>query len=111
MLLGYFFNADAALVTIADLKEVLKHAFTQGEFEMAVIVEMANAENGSEFKVGSRASWIRRGEYVGSSEDMGRGSSIREVITAQVGSEAGRTDAAEAAICYHAVRGLNEGRS
>ena len=39
----------------------------------------------------------------GPSEGMGRGSSIREVGTAQVGIEAGSTDAAEAAIWYHAV--------
>ena len=35
----------------AELKKVFQHAFTQGEFEMAAIVDMANAENGSGFEV------------------------------------------------------------
>ena len=50
------FYADAALAIIAELKEVLQHAFTQGEFEMAVIVEMANAENRSGFEV--EVEWV-----------------------------------------------------
>ena len=42
----------------------------------------------------------------GPSEGMGRGSSIREVGTAQVGIETGSTDAAEAAIWHHVVSSL-----
>ena len=42
----------------------------------------------------------------GPREDMGRGSSIREVGTAQVGIEAGSMDAAEAATWHHVVSSL-----
>ena len=53
-------------------------------------------------------SWIRQGgEYVGGPrEDMGCGSSIRQVRTAQVGIEAGSADAAEAAIWHNVVSSL-----
>ena len=51
MLLGYIFNADAALAITAELKEVLQHAFTRGEFEMAAVVDLATAESESGFEV------------------------------------------------------------
>ena len=44
------FYADSVLAITAELKEVCQHAFTQGEFEMAAIVDMVNAENGSGFE-------------------------------------------------------------
>ena len=44
------FYTDAALAITAEVKEVFQHAFTQGEFEMAAIVDMVNAENGSGFE-------------------------------------------------------------
>ena len=50
------FYADAALANTAELKEVFRHALTQGEFEMAAIVDMANAENGSGFEV--EEEWV-----------------------------------------------------
>ena len=51
--------------------------------------------------------WIRQGEYMGEPrEDMRRGSSIREVGTAQVEIEAGSTDAAESAVRRHVVSSL-----
>ena len=52
--------------------------------------------------------WIRQGVQCvgGPSEGMGRGSSFREVGIAQVGIEAGSTDAAEAPIWHHVVRSL-----
>ena len=40
----------------AELKKVFQHAFTQEEFEMAAIVDMANAENGSGFEV--EEEWV-----------------------------------------------------
>ena len=43
--------ADAALAFTAELKGVFQHSFTQAEFEIAAIVDMANAENGSGFEV------------------------------------------------------------
>ena len=43
--------AAAALAITAELKEVFQRACTQGEFEMAAIVDMANAQNGSRFEV------------------------------------------------------------
>ena len=42
------FYVDAALAITTELKEFFN---TQGEFEMAAIVDMANAENGSGFEV------------------------------------------------------------
>ena len=47
------FYADAALEIAAELKEVFQHAFTQGEFEMAAIVDLATltAKEGSGFRV------------------------------------------------------------
>ena len=41
------FYADAALESTAELKEVLQHAFSHGEFEMAAIVDLASVEEGS----------------------------------------------------------------
>ena len=54
-------------------------------------MDMANGKNGSGFEV--EVKWVGQGgEYVGGpSEDMGRGSSIREAGTAQVGIEARST--------------------
>ena len=43
--------ADAALEITAELKEFFQHAFTQGEFEMAAIVDLATVEEGSGFDV------------------------------------------------------------
>ena len=50
------FYVDAALAITAELREVFQHAFMQGEFEMAAIVDMANAENGSGFEV--EVEWV-----------------------------------------------------
>ena len=50
------FYADAALVITAEPKDIFQHAFMQGEFEMAAIVDMANAENGSGFEV--EVEWV-----------------------------------------------------
>ena len=36
---------DAALAITAELKDDFQHSFTQGEFGIAAIVDMANAEN------------------------------------------------------------------
>ena len=44
------FYPDAAHTITAELKDIFQHAFTQGEFEMAAIVDMVNAENGSGFE-------------------------------------------------------------
>ena len=51
------FYADAALVITAEPKDIFQHAFRQGEFEMAAIVDTANAENGSGFEMG--AEWVK----------------------------------------------------
>ena len=45
------FYADAALGITAELKEVFQGAFTQGEFEMAAIVNLAIVKEGSGFEV------------------------------------------------------------
>ena len=45
------FCADAALEITAELKEIFQHAFTQGEFEMAAVVDLATVEEGSGFEV------------------------------------------------------------
>ena len=50
------FYADAALEITAELKEVFQHAFTQGEFEMAAIVDMSVAEDGPGFDV--EVEWV-----------------------------------------------------
>ena len=50
------FYADAALAITAELKEVFQHAFTQGGFEMAAIVDIANVENGSGLEV--EVEWV-----------------------------------------------------
>ena len=46
-----YFYADAALAIMAELKEVFQHAFTQGEFEMAAIVDTSPAEDGPGYDV------------------------------------------------------------
>ena len=50
------FYADAALEITAELKDVFQHGFTLRDFEMAAIVDMANAENGSGFEV--EVEWV-----------------------------------------------------
>ena len=50
------FYADAALAITAELKEAFQHAFTQGGFEMAAIVDIANVENGSGLEV--EVEWV-----------------------------------------------------
>ena len=54
------FYADAALAITAELKEVFQHAFTQGEFEMAAIVDMSPAEDGPGFDV--EVEWVGFGQ-------------------------------------------------
>ena len=41
------FNADAQLDVTADVKDVFQHAFNQGQFQMAGIVRVAEAEDRS----------------------------------------------------------------
>ena len=55
------FYADAALVITAEPKDIFQHAFRQGEFEMAAIVDTANAENGSGFEVEVESVGFERG--------------------------------------------------
>ena len=50
------FYADSVLAITAELKEVFQHAFTQGGFEMAAIVDIANVENGSGLEV--EVEWV-----------------------------------------------------
>ena len=50
------FYADTALAITVELKELYQHASTQGGFEMAAIVDMANAENGPGFEV--EVEWV-----------------------------------------------------
>ena len=45
------FYSDAALEITAELKEVFQHAFTQGECEVAAIVDLVIVEEGSGFEV------------------------------------------------------------
>ena len=45
------FYSDDALELTAELKEAFQHAFTQGEFEMAAIADLAIVEEGSGFEV------------------------------------------------------------
>ena len=54
------FYADAALAITAEVKEVFQHAFTQGEFEMAAIVDMSPAEDGPGFDV--EVEWVGFGQ-------------------------------------------------
>ena len=39
------FDADSQLNVTADVKDVFQHAFNQGQFKMAGIVRVAEAEN------------------------------------------------------------------
>ena len=57
MLLGWVVYADAALAITAELEGVFQHAFTQGDVEMAAIVDIANEETVSGFEVG--VEWVR----------------------------------------------------
>ena len=50
------FYADSALAITAELKDVFQHAFTQGEFEMAAIVDMSRADEGPGFDV--EVEWV-----------------------------------------------------
>ena len=50
------FYADSALAITAEVKDVFQHAFTQGEFEMAAIVDMSEAEDGPGFDV--EVEWV-----------------------------------------------------
>ena len=50
------FYADKDLEMTATLKEVLQHAFIQGEFEMAGIVNISEAEDGQGFDV--KVDWV-----------------------------------------------------
>ena len=50
------FYADRALAVTAELKDVFQHAFTQGEFEMAAIVDMSEAEGGPGYEV--EVEWV-----------------------------------------------------
>eukprot|EP00752_Nemacystus_decipiens_P002231 g2116.t1 len=50
------FYADRALAITAELKDVFQHSFTQGEFEMAAIVDMSEAEEGPGFDV--EVEWV-----------------------------------------------------
>ena len=50
------FYADRALAVTAELKDVFQHAFTQGEFEMAAIVDMSEAEEGPGYDV--EVEWV-----------------------------------------------------
>ena len=62
------FYADAALEITAELKEVFQHAFTQGEFAIAVIVDFSTAEEGSGFEV--EVEWIGFDTEENSWEDL-----------------------------------------
>ena len=48
--------ADAALAITSELREVSQHAFTQGGFRIAAIVDTANAQNGSGLEV--EVEWV-----------------------------------------------------
>ena len=50
------FYADRELAITAELKDVFQHAFTQGEFEMAAIVDMSEAEEGPGLDV--EVEWV-----------------------------------------------------
>ena len=50
------FDADKDLEMTAALKEAFQHAFTQGEFEMAGIVDISEAEDGQGFDV--KVDWV-----------------------------------------------------
>ena len=64
------FYTDAALAITAEVKEVFQHAFTQGEFEMAAIVVMANAEDGSGYEV--EVEWDGFDKEENTWEDLGK---------------------------------------
>ena len=49
--------ADKHLEMTASLEEVLQHAFSQGEFEMAGIVDVSEAEEGQGFEI--NIDWVR----------------------------------------------------
>ena len=64
------FYADSVLAITAELKEVFQHAFTQGEFDMAAIVDMLNAENGSGFEV--EVAWVGFDQEENTWEDLAK---------------------------------------
>ena len=80
------FYADKDLEMTAALKEVLQHAFTQDEFEMAGIVDSLEAEDGQGFDVKVNWSWIRRRrKFAGPACDyMGRRPAVCQVGAAEV---------------------------
>ena len=51
-----YFYADGKLDVTAELKDFFQHAFTQGEFEMAAIVDLAEAESGPDYEV--EVEWV-----------------------------------------------------
>lgn len=48
--------ADDALDVTSELKEASQHAFTQGDFEMATFVDVAEAVEGGGFEV--KVDWV-----------------------------------------------------
>ena len=50
------FDADKDLEMTVAVKEVFQHAFTQGEFEMAEIVDISEAEEEQDFDV--KMDWV-----------------------------------------------------
>ena len=59
---------DADLEMTAALREVFQHAFTQGEVEMAGIVDISKAEDGQGFDV--KVDWVRIDEEESSWEPL-----------------------------------------
>ena len=64
------FYADSALTVNADLKDVFQHAFTQGEFEMAAIVDLAEAEDDPGYVV--EVEWVGFGKEENTWEDLAK---------------------------------------
>ena len=62
------FYADEYLEMMAALKELFQHAFTQGKFEMAGIVDISEAEEGQGFDV--KIDWVGFDEGESSSEPL-----------------------------------------
>ena len=50
------FYADSALDITSDLKDVFQHSFTQGQFEMSGLVDMAEADDGDGYDV--QVQWV-----------------------------------------------------